>query len=285
MSLRSSKCRPSTALFVALMASSVLTVPWRTAAAQSVASCIESHESAQRARIHGHLRAARDHLDACNRPACPAPIQRDCAEWQSEVVATLPTVVLSVLEPDGSSPRGHEILLDGQPLPQGSLGKVLEVDPGEHVLSVQPLAGKEQSRHFTAVAGAKNTLIELRLTVATEPVPDPDPSAPLPVSFWIAASVTGVGLTAFAVLGSVGLADEHHLRDRCAGTCLETDVDRVRRTYLAGDILGLVGVAAGITTAAIAIVHVQAHSEPSTGQPSALEITFGPGWGSASWSF
>lgn len=268
--------------FVApMLAGMLLLLLSGSAAAQEVASCIASHEAAQRARQRGELRAARTHLEACDRDTCPSPIQRDCAQWQVEVVAALPTVVLSVVASDGTPPVGSTIRLDGERLPQASLGKALELDPGEHVLSARSSDGQEATRRFVALAGTRNQLVELRLPARAKAAAEQ--SAALPVAFWVAGSAAVVGAAGFAILGSIGMADEKDLRSRCAGSCAQDDVDRVHRTYLAADLFALMGIAGAATTMVIGIVHL---SEPGTQTPaSAVRVGVGPAGGQASLSF
>lgn len=269
---------------VPLLAGAAFTVVNTPAFAQDVASCIASHEAAQRARRGGHLRAARSHLDACDRSACPKPIQQDCARWQGEVAAELPTIVLSVIDADGKPPVGIRISVDGRSRPDASLGKTFELDPGEHRLSARVADGRVVTRRIVALLGAHNQLVELRLPAPTT-VAAPEKTPSLPVAFWVAGAAAIVGGGAFAILGGIGVADEKDLRARCAGRCPPDDVSRVERTYLAADIFGLLGIAGATTASVIGIVHLSADPKKEMRAPAGVRLGLGPRGGSATWCF
>ena len=60
----------------------------------TVEACLSASEKGQRARASGKLREARDHFAVCGGSGCPAIVRRDCAQWQSELESSMPTIVL-----------------------------------------------------------------------------------------------------------------------------------------------------------------------------------------------
>jgi len=81
-----------------------------------------------------------------------------------------------------------------------------------------------------------------------------------------------VGFGAFGVLGAVGLSKEGDLRDSCAGSCTQDEVDGVRNFYVAADVAGAVGIAGLLTATVIGIVTVAGDNESDGG----VEVVLSP---------
>ncbi|WP_437730839.1 hypothetical protein [Sorangium sp. So ce1335] len=84
----------------------------------------------------------------------------------------VPKLALSL--PPGA-PAGTVVRRDGQVQGEAALGVALPVDPGEHVVSIEPPGGPLQEQRITIAAGETK-----ELTLALKEAPTPAPAAPAP---------------------------------------------------------------------------------------------------------
>lgn len=259
----------------AIAISSGLSVPPASAQQESPskASCAQAYESAQESRASGQLQETRERLSFCARAECPSFVQKDCARWLEEVDRELPSIVLY---PIGLAPEAAAratVKLDGKELPGALAGGPIVLDPGRHELSVERPGEPAVTRVIMAQQGVQNRSIKIDLGAAedasetdvTAPPPDAassDPSSLRPYAY-VAWGVGAVGLGVFAVMGTLGRADESALKDECGmlatvpadvapGVCLQETIDERQASYQrefviadVGLITGLVGAAAG----------------------------------------
>jgi hypothetical protein len=277
--------------------------------APSKASCAQSYESAQESRAAGQLQETQKRLSVCARPECPGFVQKDCARWLEEVERELPSVVIKAEGLDAEAARLVNLTLDGNPLPNAFGGGSISLDPGRHELVAESPGGSRVSRIVVAQQGVQNR------AVTRDVAPEPAPAAGVDVTVdtgsggaqlrpyaYVAWGLGAVGLGAFAVLGTLGRADERAFKDDCAmvtddapplrpGVCSRSQVDERKSTYerefvLAdvGLVTGIVGVAAG-TVLFILAASDSSSSSPAGGEGEAglrLDISPAPGGGYAS---
>lgn len=238
----------------------------------SKASCAQAYESAQESRAAGQLQETQKRLSVCARPECPSFVQKDCARWLEEVDRELPSVVVSAPGLDADAAQQMRLHIDGRPIPNPLGGAALPLDPGRHELVAEAPGQPALTRVIMAQQGVQNRPVTLDFADATKL---PEPSAALadaggePPSLrpyaYVAWGVGAVGFGMFAVLGTLGRADEQALQDDCpnittdqalvnptAGVCLKTTADERKSDYerefvLAdvGLVTGIVGIAAG----------------------------------------
>lgn len=103
-----------------------------SAYATDVQACLAASEKGQRARSAGKLREARDHFLVCGGEGCPGMVRRDCAQWQSEVIGILPSVVFGAKDKQGRDMFDVSVSMDGEVLVKKLDGKSVAVDPGPH---------------------------------------------------------------------------------------------------------------------------------------------------------
>ena len=240
----------------------------------SKASCAQAYESAQESRASGQLQETRERLSFCARAECPSFVQKDCARWLEEVDRELPSIVLY---PVGLAPEAAAratVKLDGKELPGALAGGPIVLDPGRHELSVERPGEPAITRVIMAQQGVQNRAINIDLgatesasgTDQAEPspgdAPASDPSSLRPYAY-VAWGVGAVGLGVFAVMGTLGRADESAFQDECPkkamtpdqvapGVCSEETIDERQSSYQrefviadVGLVTGLVGAAAG----------------------------------------
>ncbi|MBX3222787.1 MAG: hypothetical protein KF795_19900 [Labilithrix sp.] len=101
-------------------------------ASADVQACLSASEKGQRARTAGRLREAREQFIVCEAEGCPAIVRRDCAQWNSELAQTLPTVVFGARDREGRDLFDVTVSMDGETIVSKLDGKSITVDPGKH---------------------------------------------------------------------------------------------------------------------------------------------------------
>jgi hypothetical protein len=289
---------------------------WATRAAAdeppSKASCARAYESAQESRAAGHLEETRARLAFCAQPECPAFVQRDCARWLGEVEQELPSVVVSISGLTPEAAAAVSVTLDGKAISTG-LGKPIQLDPGRHELAVEQPGHVARTRAIMAQQGVQNRAVLLNLGTPAEPLSPPDLSAhdeqhvnstlrSLAYAGW---GVGVVGFGTFAVLGTLGRADERSLRDDCPmatdaegqttrGVCLESQVNErkssYKREYVLADVGLYTGIAAAVAGTALFFFSLGDSGTPGAAKASArldfaLSPTPGGAWANVSGAF
>lgn len=238
------------------------------------AECAQAYESSQESRAAGHLQETRQKLSVCARSECPSFVQKDCARWLQEVERELPSVVVQATGLDDGAASTVSIEIDGHSVPDALGGAAVTLDPGRHELVAARPGHAPLTHVIVAQQGVQNRAITLDFAEAA-PAPSPaadeprdvppEPSSSLRPYAYVAWGVGAIGLGAFAMLGTLGRADEQALKDDCpnattdpalvsSGVCYKADVDERKddyeRKFLFADIglvTGIVGVAAGTT--------------------------------------
>ena len=239
--------------------------------APSKASCAQAYESAQESRAAGQLQETRRRLSVCARPECPGFVQKDCARWLEEVERELPSIVISAsgIEPDAAS--SVRVLIDGEPVSDALSGASITLDPGRHELVAERPGHEPIARVVLAQQGVQNRSVELEFSDGQSLAPAPAALDAAPESSslrpyaYVAWGVGAVGLGMFAVLGTLGRADERGLKDDCPnattdeslvapGVCLKSRADERKDIYEREFLLADIGLAAGIVGAAVGTV-------------------------------
>jgi len=203
--------------------------------------CIAAYERAQELRLDGRLRAARGELSICSRSSCPALTTSDCALWLSQVDAELPSVIVE--SRDSNGPVAAVVTIDGETVDPATPAVL---DPGSHV-AVCRAAGRSATVRFDLARGEKRRSVSCPLGAASR-APAPSSGSRSAVPF----IVGGVGLALVGIGAAIalkGVSDRADLKGRCYPHCSTDDVDGVRQTLLAGDIVagaGLVGLTVGV---------------------------------------
>lgn len=249
---------PLLLLLLLLLATPALAGPY------SVEACVSASTAAQEHQKKGALSAAKHQLTLCSDQSCPGVVQADCTRWLNDVLAAMPTVTIAV-RLDGVDQPKARVFLDGRPWIEELTGHPVELDPGEHLLTVH-VGARDQEQRVLINLAEKNRLIVFQLRTPDEvtpaPTPTPTPTPPeatqpapgrgFPVlaTTLTATAVAGLGL--FAGLGLSGrFALDALLKDPCADTktCDPARVSSIEARFLAADIALGVGVAAALVAA------------------------------------
>jgi hypothetical protein len=215
------------------------------------AACVDAHARAQEHRLAGRWRKAQEDLRTCAQAECPQPVTEDCTRWHSELTKQMPSVVFVAKGPNGDDTLDVHLVVDGTSIAERLPPTALELDPGEHTVTLEHSGWKPIEERIVVREGEKERKVTLRFELPSrESAVRARPSrAALPILVLGAGIVaTGIGTT-FGILGRSRELDLANSPCGHTGTCAPSDVDVVRRDYwilgIAGGI-GLVAIGLGI---------------------------------------
>ena len=171
--------RPSRACLALLAAHLVgLSSPGRAQADEKQA-CLAASDKGQQLKLDGKLRAAKEQLILCARSECPALVRQDCAQWTSEVMAALPSVVIGARDWQGHDVLAVKVVVDGTLLTDTLDGKPLPVDPGVHKFHYEATAtGAAVEDQVLVREGEKNRALTVTFPAPPGAVADASPPTP-----------------------------------------------------------------------------------------------------------
>lgn len=173
----------STRARVAAAVSLALVTPAMEARADSKQECAAAYEKTQTLRDEGKLLDARSQALACSASTCSVYVVKDCAQWLSDIEASMPTVLVTAEDAAGFETLAVSVTVDGQLLAR-TLGKALSMDPGEHVLRFEADGTEAIEQKVSLRPGEKNR--KLAISFKKPPPAGPPlivpaaPTAPLP---------------------------------------------------------------------------------------------------------
>lgn len=259
----------SDALTASMLLAAFAVVPASARAARGDAeACARAAEKAQDLRSSGRLLEARDRLRVCVAPVCPAFVRRDCAQWESDLEASIPTVVVAARSRDGRDLVEVRVTVDGAPFAESIDGIAKPLDPGEHRFRFEAAGSPPVEQIIVLREGEKRRAVEVTFAApepaATAPRGAPPASAEPPHAAADATSSTptrgpwpwvlgGVGLVAAsagAALAWAALGDYHSLQQGCGatGACASSQVGPVRTRMWVAD----VAIASGVVSLGVA---------------------------------
>jgi hypothetical protein len=181
-----------------------------------------------------------------------------------EVDKELPSIVISVVGLDVEAAAQTSVKVDGQLISGALTGAAIVLDPGRHELVIARPGQVPIMRTIVAQQGVQNRPITIDVDGAADGSDDASQvdvstSSPLRPYAYAAWGVGAVGLGVFAVLGTLGRADERGLRDDCRegytldeeatpppGVCLMRTFNERKSSYEREFILADVGLVTGI---------------------------------------
>jgi hypothetical protein len=200
-------------------------------------ACAQAADRGQNARDQGHISAARVEFTDCARASCPKLVSQQCTQWLAELTQDQPTVSFRALDPKGSEILDVTVYVDSVER-KGSLdGTVLELDPGMHTFRFVHAGLPDVIQQSIIRVKEKNRVIEAKFGAAP---PEEKQEHHHPFRFPWTASVSFIlGAGSFIAMGVfVGTAahDANAMRQSCAGSCLQADVDWVNTRVLLANI-------------------------------------------------
>lgn len=212
----------------------------------------------------------------CAVTGCPGPIQRECSASLSDTESSLPSVVLSARDPEGSDVLDVTVTLDGEPIAEPLSGLALPVDPGQRHFEFARSDGTRVSVDMVAQVGVQRRPVtavfepkrEQPLSVAAEPKPVEAQAessgfvgAPLAI---VLASVGTVALGGFTYFALDGRSQQRELERTCAPDCAPSAVNEIENQYLLADV-ALVTAVAAYSGAAYVYLTAAPSPSPETG--------------------
>lgn len=227
--------------------------------------CIAASEKAQELRNAGKLTEARVELAACGRAECPKLVRHDCAQWMTEVLEMLPSIVLGAHDRDGRDLVDVKVSIDGEPAAEALDGKPISVDPGVHVLRFEAAGEELVEERIVVKQGEKNRIVSVTIGEAPgEPAPKDlapagdrreAPSSSPPVAAFVVGGIGLAALGAGAYLGLSSNADADRLKSECAPRCDPADVDAIEERRVIAGVTAAAGGALVIAAVVLYFVH------------------------------
>jgi hypothetical protein len=144
------------------------------ASAITKGQCVDANTNAQNRALDGRFSDAREQLEACSDPSCPAVVKEDCARRLKELDRVQPTLVFDVA---GAEPEHVQVSVDGRPLFERVDGPPIRVDPGEHVFLLSAPGVASVTRSLLIKQGEKDRH-ERILLAPIGPIPAPATTTP-----------------------------------------------------------------------------------------------------------
>lgn len=254
-----------------LLAASAL---WAGGARAEAKECVLRNNQGADEQSQHHLLAARDNYLACaSAEGCPAMVRSECEQALGELKASIPSLIVAVVDDHGHDVGDAALTLDGRAVSHD--GSPIELDPGQHVV-VATSQGRRAELNVVATERELNRRVELVLPtpVAAAPAAAPVVAPPPERSHLPSYVLGGVGVLAagsfagFALSGHSGMSD----LDRCKPYCERDAVRSVQTKYLIADVsLGVSLVALG------AAAYLWLRPAPTNERPPiAFDVVAGP---------
>jgi hypothetical protein len=214
-------------------------------------ACAQAHVDAQKSMRAGALRQAREHLNACAREDCVAPIRHDCVGWRDEVMAAIPSVVVDAKGPDGNAVVDVRVTVAGEVIATKLDPRPIELDPGTYAFTFEREGNPPIDREVVLRRGEKGRILDVRFTGPAPTKPEtslreqPRAAArPTPIGPWVlgAAGLALAGVGAYFWLDAERRFDD--AQTTCAPRCSRDRVDGIDTARHVGDVLMLVAAAA-----------------------------------------
>ena len=247
-----------------------------TARADERVECARAYEQAQRLQQRGENRKALDSAERCAQSTCPALLVDECKSWVPQIRQHLVPLDVRVTGNDGCVTRNVTVEIDrGR---QASSGELF-VDPGVHeVRVIDPATDRSVDKTINVARGERH-VVELGFAPEGAACPDaaPLPPGPRPGIPKLAVGLGlagGVLLLTGITLGVVGVLERDDL-DACKPNCSEDQLDGPRTFFIAGDVVGTIGILTlGAATAAFFLLRDSTRASAVRAAARGIEIRF-----------
>lgn len=248
-------------------------------------ACATAAEDAQRARNESKLISAKDYLEICTRPVCPAPIRKDCEGWSAEIEKAMPTIVISAKDDGGGDILDVKVSVDGNVIANKLDGSAVPVDPGAHLFRFEKQNGDAEPVEQKVVIkeSEKDRKIEVHMHVAAakpapapavQPAIEPEPKSSPPIAGYIssAVAVASLGVGVFFYVSAKHDIDD--LKGQCAPFCNSSQVDPIQTKIIVSDVALGVGVVAAAAAVYFFVSHGHSSASAKVGSAPTLAFTF-----------
>ncbi len=248
-------------------------------------ACATAAEDAQRARNEGKLISAKDYLDICTRPLCPAPVRKDCEGWSAEIEKAMPTVVVAAKDDNGGDIVDVKVSVDGNVITNKLDGLSIPVDPGAHLFRFEKQSGDADpvEQKIVIKEAEKDRKIDVHMHVAPPPpeaapapppVIAPEPKSSPPIAGYVASAVAVAGLGVGAFFYVTAKSDIDDAKGTCAPNCDSSRVDPIQTKIILSDVALGVGVVAAAAAIYFFVSHGHSQASAKVGSAAPLSFTF-----------
>ncbi len=269
------------------------------ARAEASEACVSSYENAQVLRLRGRYQDARSALLVCVQSSCPQLLQADCITWLSEVEASMPSLVIAVVDERGNDIPGARAYANGQLLTGWAHGRALALDPGVYALRFEAPGHTAVEQTLTVREGEKNRMVRARLAAtdaddseasaadATTGVISSDPPQPetsagraIPLATYVLGGASIASLGAFGYFAIAGKNEYDELANSCAPDCPRSRTEDGRRAYIVAD----VALGVSVACAAAAVWAYFAAESDDAERPPDVQVNVGARGASVGWA-
>ncbi len=236
------------------VAAFVFTLAASAHAADERVACAEAADRGQNARDQGKLSAARVEFTDCSRSSCPRIVAKQCTEWLADVSRMMPTVTFRALDPQGTEMLDVTVYVDSVERKGSIDGVPLEIDPGVHTFRLVHAGLPDALFQANIRVKEKDRVLEAKFN---PPEATQAQEHHRPFRFpWTASLSFVIGAASFVgmgVLAGTAAHDTNVLRETCAGSCLQSDVDWINTRILLANVAMGVGIA-GMSLFALSLI-------------------------------
>ena len=222
--------------------------------AQDKNACIDADTQGQELRLKGHWRDAEVLFQTCLRLQCPAAVAQDCTARYDDVRSSMPTLLVAAQQPDGTDTVDARLVIDGQVVAPSLSATAFEVDPGEHLVTIQHDGWLAPEERVVVREREKDRRLAFQFAVPSSQALSSREAAGTEQrrggvdALGLALAVSGgVAVAVGASFAVAGLAKRSSLlADSCSTskTCSPGDVSTVNRDYWVAGVVGGVGLVA-----------------------------------------
>ncbi len=246
-----------------------------SARADERAECARAYEQSQRLQQSGESRKALAAAERCAQPTCPALLAEECKPWVTQIRKQLSRIEVHVTGTDGCPARDVSIEIDRVKVAQAGAATV---DPGIHeVRVVDTTTNRIADKTINATSGELH-VVELGFappgTTCGSAAAESSSGHGVPKVAVGLGIVGGALLLTGVVLGGIGASKRSDL-DTCKPGCSNDAIDGARTFFVAGDVIGAVGILTlGAATAAYFLSRGDNSARVSTARVSAVPRGF-----------
>lgn len=262
---------------------------WAEPTLPSRAECLEAHTSAQELKQSSKFLEAQERLLVCSSASCPGAVISDCGSWITELEQMTPSMVFQV-RIDGKEVLDTDVQVDGKAVTDRT--HAYKVNPGRHTVRVQAASFEPHEEVVLLPEGQRLRMVEVDFKSAptpsaapiaeTAPPPRKGVTRPTPTVVYPLLGLGVLGAAGFGTFALLGKSEQGKLEDRCEPRCTDSDLSKMKRWFLIGDVSAGVGAAALLGAG---IVYLARPSKEEDRAPDAVSFEVGPVRGALASSF
>jgi len=237
--------------------------------------CAHAYEQSQRFQQKDESYRALEMARRCARPSCPAILADECKQWEGQLREQVSRLEVTARSADACGPADFTVQIDRVPrTPPAEIW----LDPGIHeVRVIDGATGAVKDETIDISKGERRTLAfdfaPAGAVCKTGPTLGAKP--PVPRSALVFGIAGGALVLTGLTFGLVGAVKQGDL-DECKPNCSSERIEAVRSFFVAGDIVGGVGVVSVVVGAVIYMIarsDVQRRTSASALAPPATTST------------